>query len=118
MYATGCPGYATAFQRIENVQKGREWMAKIDNQNYNILQVRASLVNHCVAQLVQLPSACFSLQMTFSMTPQGQFTNVKATVELFGKQFSIQAGDINPYLPDVAGPAVANAALEMFKNSV
>lgn len=56
--------------------------------------------------------------MTFSMTPQGQFTNVKATVDLFGKQLLIEAGDVNPYLPDVAGPAVANAALEKFKSSV
>lgn len=56
--------------------------------------------------------------MTFSTDNAGRFVNVKATVNMFGKQFSLSVGALNPYLPHIAGPAVANAALERYKNSV
>ena len=42
LFITGCPGYATAIQKIEDVQKGREWMVKIANEDFNILRVGGS----------------------------------------------------------------------------
>lgn len=56
--------------------------------------------------------------MSFSMDGAGQFVNVKAKVSLFGKEFSLNVGSVNPYLPHITGPAVANKALQMYKNSV
>lgn len=55
--------------------------------------------------------------MTFTLTAKGTFANVTAEVELFGKHVSVDAGDVNPYLPEEAGPAIANAALKMLKTS-
>jgi len=54
--------------------------------------------------------------MSFEMSG-ASMVNVIARVELFGKQFDVNIGSINPYHYDQSGPLLAQKALEIFKRS-
>jgi len=92
-----CPGYKAATDEIKAANQERAWMVGIKQQNYDITKMAFN------------PSA---------IAGNGGFSNVQVTVNLFGKdlQFTLSEA-INPYIPTVAGPAIAARALEEYKKS-
>lgn len=72
-------------------------MTKITDQNYNIVEMKFN------------PAAIDST---------GAFRGITARVQIFGKEVSFTVNQaINPYIPNIAGPIVAQQALNLFKSS-
>lgn len=97
LFLAGCDGYKAAVDAVKTANAARSWMAKISNQQYNIVEMKFN------------PAAIDST---------GLFTGVTTKVQIFGKEFTFAINQaINPYVPGITGPIVAQQALDLFIKS-
>lgn len=93
-----CPGYSAALTRIRAANSDRSWMTKVANQQFNIIEMKFN------------PTAVDPAT--------GGFKDVQVKVHLFGKDLSFTVNQpVNPYLPHIAGPVIAQMALGLFKSA-